>query len=200
MFCSFHSCGMNHYSDILLQGGQVQILQHPRTVLRTIAEENILSGKDQIKIFVTLLKEFFEMTSQGNGEKEMTEIIWGYLEEKISLINSQNQLELLQLYKPNSSETHQCFCIFTTGLKNVLRGADCCQHKHCYLVQLYGSLYNTALQFLILPFCTAGTTFLKGHNSHVGSHKAAAKQHHQMLPPVLRRWILTPSSALPERV
>lgn len=78
------------------------------------------------------------MTSQGNGEKEMSEIIWGYLEKKISLINRQNHLELLQLYKPNSSETHQCFCIFTTRLKNVLRGADCCQHKHCYLVQLYG--------------------------------------------------------------
>lgn len=55
-FCSLHSCGMNHYSDSLLEGGQVQILQCPRTVLRTIAEENILSGTDQIKIFVRLFK------------------------------------------------------------------------------------------------------------------------------------------------
>lgn len=77
-----HSCGMNHYSDSLLEGGQVQILQHPRRVLRTIAEENILSATDQIKIFVRLFKEFVKMTSQGNGEKEMSEIIWGYLEKK----------------------------------------------------------------------------------------------------------------------
>lgn len=73
---------MNHYSDSLLQGGQVQILQHPRTVLRTTAEENILSGRDQIKIFLTLFREFVKITSQGKGEKEMSEIIWDYLEKK----------------------------------------------------------------------------------------------------------------------
>lgn len=74
-FCSLHSCGMNHCSDSLLPGGKVQILQCPRTVLRIIVEENILSGTDQIKIFVTLFKEFVKMTSQGKGEKEMSEII-----------------------------------------------------------------------------------------------------------------------------
>lgn len=110
---------------------------------------------------------------------------------------------MLQLYKPpNSSETHQCFCIFTTRLKNVLRGADCCQHKHCYPVQLYGLAYikTQTCNSLYLPFCPAGTRFLKRHNSHVGSQKEAAGQHHQMLPLVLRRWILASSNALPGRV
>lgn len=78
MFCSIHSGGMNHYSDSLLQEGQVQTLQPPRTVLRTIAEENTLSGTNQIKIFATLFKESVKMTSQGKGEKEMGEIIWEY--------------------------------------------------------------------------------------------------------------------------
>lgn len=109
---------------------------------------------------------------------------------------------MLQLYKlPNSSETHQCFCILTTRLKNALRRADCCQHKHCYPVQLYGLAHikTQTCNSLYLPFCIAGTRFLKGHNSHMGSQKEAVRQNHQMLLLVLR-WILTPSNALPGRV
>lgn len=53
-FCSLHSCGMNHYSDCCKED---KFKHYTIQVLRTTAEENILSGTEQIKIFVTLFKD-----------------------------------------------------------------------------------------------------------------------------------------------
>lgn len=75
---------MNHYSDCCKED---KFKHYAIQVLRTTAEENILSGTEQIKIFVTLFKDLLRWLVK---KKEMSEIIWEYLGKKISLINSQN--------------------------------------------------------------------------------------------------------------
>lgn len=80
-FCSLHCGGLNYCSGSLLQGGQVQILQPPRTVLTTtIGEENNLSGTDQTSLLYVIQGLCLDdKQSSKRRKKEMSEILWEYL-------------------------------------------------------------------------------------------------------------------------